>query len=334
MQEEKVMTDIQLIIGVDGGGSKSAAAAAAPDGRVLAFFRGEGINYNIIGMDAARHRLKRIVDALLERCGAENAAVSVGMPALDTTADAETVRRFAGDAFAPETLLMESDAYMALLGLTLGESGMMVICGTGSMALLDAGDGEQRISGGWGYLLGDPGSGCAIAMDALRAAIGHWEKTGPETVLAEKARKFFGLDTPRRLIDRVYAPEMGIDGIARFAPEVFSAAREDAVARIVIEKNMDALASQAAALLRTAPGVNTVGLYGGIFQHREEARRLFARFLREKTGWDGLTVALPRERPELGALIHYFKKQGRLNESTLQTLLDSFHSIAGQETEE
>ena len=120
--------------------------------------------------------------ALEKACGGTCDLLSVGMPALDTTADETTLRAFAGDVFDPQSLILESDACMALEGVTGGDKGMIVICGTGSMALLDDGNG-QRAAGGWGYLLGDPGSGYGIAMAGLRAAIRHWEGIGPDTGL-------------------------------------------------------------------------------------------------------------------------------------------------------
>lgn len=326
-QLESDMKKRQLVIGVDGGGSKSAGVAAGLDGKVLGFFRGKGINYYQIGMDRARQNLADVVRALEESCQGECAALSVGMPALDTTADRETLCRFAGNAFNPKTLWMESDAYMALMGVTHGGPGMIVICGTGSMALLTDESGGQRIAGGWGYLLGDPGSGCAIAMDGLRAAVAAWEKTGPDTLLAASALAFFSLSSPRALIERIYAPDHGPDAVARFAPAVFSAAEAgDEAARRVVETNMEGIAGQAAFLLENAPDTVQIGLYGGIFQHQAMARQMFSKALTARAKKRTLHIALAKDPPELGALIHYFKRQGTLDERLLRTLLQSFHA--------
>lgn len=320
----KSMEKKKIIIGVDGGGSKSMGAAADEKGRVLAVYRGGGINYYQIGMEKARKNLMEIVDALEKACGGVCGLLSVGMPALDTTADEKTLRAFAGDVFDAQSLILESDACMALEGMTCGDRGMIVICGTGSMALLDDGNG-QRAAGGWGYLLGDPGSGYSIAMAGLRAAIRHWEGTGPETGLSEKALAHFGLKQPRDLIALMYDPACGPDIVARFAGEVFDAAEKgDGEAKHILNEEMRRIAWQSASLLQSAPGVEKVGLYGGIFQHQPSARRLFAAALRRRLpGWS-VRIVKPQFPPEIGAVIRAFKHQGALNAERLAALKESY----------
>lgn len=320
----KYMERRKIIIGVDGGGSKSIGAAVDPDGHVLAYFRGGGINYYQSGMDRARQNLLTIVEALEESCGGVCDTLSVGMPALDDTADEETVRAFAGNVFDSQTLIMESDACMALEGMAGGGRGMIVICGTGSMALLDDGH-RQTAAGGWGYLLGDPGSGCSIAMAGLRAAIGNWEGTDPETGLGDRALSFFGLRQPRDLIARIYDPACGPDTVARFAGEVFALAETgDGVAGSIVKDEMRQIAWQAASLLRDVPEVEKIGLYGGIFQHQPLARRLFAEALRLRLPGRPLHIADPEFPPEIGAVIRAFKRRGEWNEARRTALKTSY----------
>ena len=320
----KSMDNKKIIIGVDGGGSKSIGAAADESGRVLAVYRGGGINYYQTGMDRARSNLKEIVAALESACGGACILLSVGMPALDTTADESTLRAFAGDVFDPQSLILESDACMALEGVTGGDKGMIVICGTGSMALLDDGNG-QRAAGGWGYLLGDPGSGYSIAMAGLRATIRQWEGTGPETGLGERALAHYGLKHPRDLIALIYNSACGPDTVARFAGEIFEAAEKgDGEAERILKEEMRSIAWQAASLLRSAPDVEKVGLYGGIFQHQPLARRLFADALRARLPGRPLQIVKPEFPPEIGALIRAFKYRGELNAERLAALKISY----------
>ncbi len=318
------MERTKVIIGVDGGGSKSAGAAVGMDGNVLALFRGKGINYYAIGMERARQNLLEIVNALLEQCGGTCELLSVGMPALDTTADEETLRAFAGNVFDPRAMIMESDARMALEGMTGGDRGMIVICGTGSMAVLMDESGEKA-AGGWGFLLGDPGSGCGIAMAGLRASIRAWEGTGPETGLSERALAFFRLAAPRDLIPLIYDPACGPDAIARFAGEVFALAEAgDGEALRILRQEMGGIAAQAASLLRNAPGVEKVGLYGGIFQHQPLARSFFSAALKSSLPGRAFHIVDPEFPPEIGAVIRAFKQLGLLNEAKLSALKTSF----------
>ena len=327
--ERKHMEKTKVIIGVDGGGSKSIGVAADGNGHALAVFRGKGINYYQTGMDQARRNLKEIVDALLSVCGGVCGLLSVGMPALDTTADEATVGAFAGDMFDPQSLILESDACMTLEGMTGGDRGMIVICGTGSMALLDDGN-RQTVAGGWGYLLGDSGSGYSIAMAGLRAAIRHWEGTGPETGLGERALAHFALNAPRDLIALIYDPACGPDTVARFAGEVFSlAASGDGEANRVLADEMQGIAWQAASLLGDAPGVEKVGLYGGIFHHQPLARRLFADALYKRLPGRNIRIVEPEYPPEIGAVIRGFKRLGTLNAERLANLKNTYEKLTG-----
>ena len=317
------MKEKQFVIGVDGGGSKTIAAAVSMDGTVLAVQKGNGINYHNIGMEKARENLFGIVSSLEKECGAECTALSIGSAALEDTASEKEVRAFAGTLFRADRIIMESDAYMALIGLTQGKPGMIVICGTGSMLVM-GGEKKQSIMGGWGHLLGDPASGYAIALAGLRAAVRAWEGTARPTSLADKATRFFNLSENRQLTEKIYAPDFGVDGIAKFAPMVFEAAEEgDEEANAILCAQMDEIAAEAAALLRQDAQVRLVGLYGGIFQHQSMAKTLFSGLLREKMPEREFEIAKPAYPPELGAAILYFLRRGTLNEQILRNMQES-----------
>lgn len=317
-----------VIIGVDGGGTKTVAVAARTDGTILAAQRGVGINYNNIGMDKARENLRQVIDGLLIQCGEDYQEICIGMPALDMAADEATTRTFAGNAFDPARLDMQSDAYTALQGFALGKPGMIVICGTGSILLLMDGQGNQHVHGGWGHLLGDPGSSHTLALCGLRAAIDAWETVGPETALTQAALSHFALSHPRQLIDRVYAPDCAPDTIARFAKEVLLlAAQGDEMALRIVKENMAHIAGQAAALIKRHPEVAQVGLYGGVFAHNPLARDLFRQALLRHI--PNATVGMPEYPPELGALIHSFHKQGLICDQVLANMKNSYAALNG-----
>lgn len=55
---------------------------------------------------------------------------------------------------------------------TSGEGGVVCISGTGSNTLLINPDGSRAQCGGWGYLLGDEGSGRYLEYRGCEAAVG------------------------------------------------------------------------------------------------------------------------------------------------------------------
>lgn len=315
-----------LLIGIDGGGTHSTAVAAYPDGRIAAVTEGGGLNFHTSGVDAVRSRMESMVEALCHRCGAKAAQVCVGTAALDAPADEATLARFCGGLFSKEQLDLQSDAYIALMGFTMGNPGVIVICGTGSMLLMLDDKGDQRVAGGWGYLLGDFGSGYALAHDGLLAVIDASEGIGPKTAISADALQYFGAAAPRLIIDRIYAPDTTPADIAGFARYVLTRAQEnDAVAYEIVSRNMKRLALSAAKLIESAPKANRVGLYGGIFRHSDLARGIFSKSLQSLS--PGAVICNPDYPPELGALIHLFKKNGTLTDEVLIRMKSTYQEV-------
>ena len=313
----------KVLIGIDGGGTHSTAVAAWPDGRIAAVTEGGGLNFHNSGVETVHRRLEEMVQDLCARCGAEAEEICVGMSALDAPADAATLALFTRGMFRPGQLDLQSDAYIALQGFALGKPGVIVIAGTGSMLLMQDGAGCQHAAGGWGYLLGDAGSGYTLAREGLLAVIDATEGLAPDTPLVADALAYFGTDTPRGLIDRIYAPDATPDRLAGFAKYVLIHAQEgEATARDILARNMKRLARSTAQLLKAAPEVAQVGLYGGIFGHSELARTFFAE---ELAGLAPQAKVCPLIcPPELGALLHLLRKRDSLNENVLSTMITTY----------
>lgn len=315
-----------LLIGIDGGGTHSTAVAAWPDGRMAAVAYGGGMNFHNVGVDTVRQRLEALVAELCEKAGAPAEKICVGMSALDAPADEKTLRQFAQGSLSMEQLDLQSDAFIALMGLTLGQPGVIVICGTGSMLLLVDGEGNQYPGGGWGYLLGDAGSGYTLARAGLMAATDFAEGVGEPTPLTEDAKAYFQADSLRGLIDVIYAPGFTPDRLAGFARCVISRAKAgDGVCCAILKENMTRLARLAAAMIAQHPEAARVGLYGGIFAHSEEARALFTEKLTALN--PAVQVCAPEYPPELGAIIHLLSRKGCLSTDTLNMLKTTYEEM-------
>jgi N-acetylglucosamine kinase-like BadF-type ATPase len=315
-----------LIIGVDGGGTRTRAVAMHADGRVLARTEGSGLNFHNIGWEAARTNLLDVVQRLLASCGAtEYRALYIGMSALDAPADSATLSAFCGDVFDKTRVEMHSDAYAALVGATLGKPGMIVICGTGAMTLLLDGQGRQHARSGWGAVLEDPGSAFALAVAGLRASVALWEECGARTSLAGHALEYFGAATPRALIDKLYTPMPSPPRIAQFARVVLAeAVAGDAVAGCIVRGQMDRVARQCVSLLLKSPEARQVALYGGVFQHNAWVREYFADRLCRAV--PGLAVSEPRYPPDIGAALSYLIARGGLTPAVLDALQQTYQA--------
>jgi len=317
--------DASLIIGVDGGGTHSRLVAVLADGTVLGIGIGEGLNYNAIGMASARARLKDAVDNLLAKIGrTEYDGLSLGLSALDARADGVTTASFAGDVFPPGKLLLDSDAYAALIGGLLGKPGVIVISGTGAMVLGLDENKKEHVIGGWGYKLDEPGGGYGVAIEGLKAALMSLEQIGPDTELGRCTLDFFGVDDARGLVNALYEEGREPSAIAKFARIVDQQAEAgDSVSIEIVSEQMAILARMTGKVLERCP--RQLCLYGGMFEHSGQMRRLFLQKLSSICADIELhEIELP---PELGAVLMYMMGHGTLNDEIVTRMKHTWDGL-------
>src|SRR6185437_5862961 len=151
-----------------------------------------------------------------------------------------------------QRVAVTSDAITAHAGALNGQPGVVLIVGTGVVALAIDADSALRTSDGWGPWLGDEGGGAWIGAAGLRAALRAHDGRGPATTLLGAARARFGAPRswPAQLTDAA--------ALASFAPDVL-AARDDPAARAIVGAAAEALAATARAV-----GGGPVALVGGL----------------------------------------------------------------------
>ncbi len=126
------------------------------------------------------------------------------------------------------------DAEIALAGATGNEPGIVVIAGTGSVALGRDAEGRTARAGGYGYLIDDAGGGVSIGQSAVRSALRSHEGEAASTQLAQMLTAEFG-EWPQ-MRRRVYGEDGGRALLASLVPVVAKAARQgDAVAVHILE---------------------------------------------------------------------------------------------------
>ncbi|MHA7653651.1 BadF/BadG/BcrA/BcrD ATPase family protein [Mycobacterium sp. ML4] len=86
-------------------------------------------------------------------------------------------------ALPAHRVTVTSDAVIAHAGALNGEPGIVLIAGTGVVALTIEADGSLRTADGWGPWLGDEGGGAWIGAAGLRAAVRAVDGRGPATTL-------------------------------------------------------------------------------------------------------------------------------------------------------
>lgn len=162
-----------LLLGADVGGTATRVALATVAGEVLAVAAGPAGNPNSVGLDVSAQRIRTAAEQCLTQVGADAAgrvvAAVIGL-AGGARADAAflSATRPVGVRVTPRLV---SDLAVAFSSATPGPRGYVLVAGTGAVAgRIDTGELRERRDG-WGWLLGDEGSGYWLGREAVRATL-------------------------------------------------------------------------------------------------------------------------------------------------------------------
>jgi N-acetylglucosamine kinase-like BadF-type ATPase len=232
----------QLLLGVDGGGSKTLALVATLDESsqisVLGRGRGGPSNLRLSGKEISLKSLDQAIDAALAEAGMPGRRLDYAVLALagSTSPDVQAdVTSWAGKRNLSARLDIVHDAMPVLAHGTPNGWGVALIVGTGSVAVGVDPNGQSVTKGGWGHWFGDKGSGFYLGYKALAAVAEASDDIGPETLLSELVLAKLGTQDPRSILKEVSAGGDTRRAVAALAPLVMeAAARRDKVARGII----------------------------------------------------------------------------------------------------
>jgi glucosamine kinase len=248
-----------FFLGIDGGGSRCRARIRDVNGQLLGEAIGGASN---IYQDLAG-ALATLIATATEAAGKAGIGVDqlhagFGLAGIVTSVGAEKIEQ-AALPFASVTA--DNDAYAACLGAFGSGDGGIVIAGTGSIGFALVG-GTRHMVGGWGFALGDHGSGAWLGHHAVRRAAlaidGLLQPTGLiERVWERVGRTRFDLS---RWSEKARPADYG-----EMAPDVFEcAALGDVVGMTIVIEGAAAISNLARALM--ARGAHRICLLGGLAQ--------------------------------------------------------------------
>src|SRR5580698_8960897 len=156
-----------IVLGIDGGGTRTRAAIAAGD-RTLAHVENGSIKRLRVGEEAAEENLRSLLKEVIAQAGVSNIrAASVGVASATMPGVPEWITQVFRD-FGIARSEVVGDEVIALDAAFHGGPGILQIAGTGSNCIGRAPDGGRESAGGWSSRLGDEGSGYWIGLHAVR----------------------------------------------------------------------------------------------------------------------------------------------------------------------
>jgi len=278
-----------IVIGIDGGGSKTECWLAARSSAASPTVLGRGVsgpsNSQVVGFDRALASLDEAIDAAFTAagltCQVASAAV-VGLAGSDRDENRRAIEEWAQRRALAVRFRVVHDALPVLVAGASQGWGVALISGTGSLAFGQGPDGRSCRSGGWGFLLGDEGSGYSIARAGLRAAARGAEGRGPATRLTDAFVRHFGVRAPLEMIAAVSPMADDRAAIAGLAEVVFGVAEGgDAMGRAILDHaamELGAMVIAVARMLGFVAGFPLV-LSGGILLRHGVLRDLVTNVL-------------------------------------------------------
>jgi N-acetylglucosamine kinase-like BadF-type ATPase len=321
----------RIVLGLDGGNTKTVAIVAGLDGVVLGTGRGGCGDIYAPTPEAAFVEIDAAIDGALAEAGRSRddvVAAGCSLAGADWPEDFDLLDREMRRRLPNVTeVVIVNDGLGALRAGTSDGEGVAVVCGTGSAI------GARHGSAVWhASFWGEDGGASTLGRAAQRALVRSDLGIDPPLGFTRAALEVIGVPTVEALLHRVTRRGAPRTLLARLAPVVLDAADAgDPVARDIVLATGRVLGEYArVAARRVGLGETTYPLVvaGGVFQHPS---RLFR---------DEIAAALPEARlvetefePVVGALLLGFDRlDGQLDVDALRLSLphaERFRTLVG-----
>ncbi|MEA2766252.1 MAG: glucosamine kinase [Gemmatimonadaceae bacterium] len=297
----------EIVIGVDGGGSKTRVLVGTAEGEVLATVDGAK---SAVSPGQAERSADVIAD-LVTRALSEIAQPGTVFPRVlycgvaGTGRDEE--RRALHDALdakeLAEEVVIDSDGLIAMYDAFDDRAGILLVVGTGSIAYGRSPAGEIVRCGGWGPAFGDEGSGGWIGRRALGIVAASSDGREPATALLFPILAATGCEDVEDLIP--WAAAADARAFATLAPVVFSTAaagdqRASALITLAAEELVLHIRALARQLFTDERAAVAVALSGGLMDRGSPLRKRLEQRLRSAV--PGANLRAEEVLPARGAL--------------------------------
>ncbi len=241
---------VRYLLGADGGGTGTRVRLQDRSGVTLGHGQAGASSLSQGVSKAWRHVRQAIAEAFADAGlpTAKPADCALGLGLAGAGVPAQRVAFTAADpGFA--LCVLENDGLTQLLGAHSGAPGIVVAAGTGSVAAALYANGRTRQVGGWGFPVGDEGSGAWLGLQAVRrlqATLDGRALSGAEAgALSQAVAAVVGKTAADVL---AWCAEAKAPQYAELAPTVFAVAeRGDAFAKALLQ----AAANELAVLINT-----------------------------------------------------------------------------------
>jgi N-acetylmuramic acid 6-phosphate etherase len=283
----------EKILGVEGGGTKTAWVLAERDGEELRVIEQGKLPASNLRLTTPE-RLHTILSELpkeIDRAG-------IFLAGCVTAEDRQSLARLCAEIWPAAKIITGSDRDSGFAAALCHADGIAVNAGSGSSVTGRRGDKIEK-AGGWGHILGDAGGGYFLVIQALRLILREYDLHRGEVQFTAKVLHALSLNTLDELVR--WAQTADKMEVAMLVPVVFdAAANSDARVMEIIEEGARCLCEYTEAVAtRLHLLAPKVILLGGLFHRDSIYTHAFRRKL--KKNLPDARVATADRAPELGA---------------------------------
>ena len=322
-----------LILGVDGGGTKTEVAVTNTKGEKLLTLTEEATRLETIGVDRASEIIENAIHKILDELQVDKKAIlsaCFGFGGLDTVNDKKQANSIANKIFPKlDNLSVTNDSIIGLHSGTFGNPGLCIISGTGALIGGVSSDGSTDRVDGWGHLFGDLGSAYYIGQEAVKKSLEAFDGRGEDTSLKDMITKRLSVNSIIEVTDRFYRLDNNnkVKKIAKLSVEVDKAAvAGDEVAKNILSSAAKELSRSATTLMQKlnlhSIKEPSIVLIGGGFNSSILTSTL-KDLITEK--YPNVVFKRPTWKPVVGAIVLAFQKiEKSITEDTRETLKKEF----------
>lgn len=299
---DRVPATSGAVIGLDIGGTKTRGVRFEQGQAVADESVGSSNVQNVSREEAARH----LAELFAKIGGGEVAQVYAGAGGIDTADDAAALAALIAPHAPGAKITVVHDSRL-LLAAGGASTGVAVIAGTGSAAWGKNARGEEARAGGWGYLLGDEGSGYWLGREAVRHSLRRMNQGLEPDELTKALLQSCNIEDPNKLIALFHSAETGRRYWAQKARLVVEAADAGhAPSQALVEQAGRDLAGLAAIALRKLGIQGPVILGSGLGMNVVRLQDSFKRSLAA----EGVTDVRILERDPVFGVLQLVAEQG------------------------
>lgn len=232
----------KYVIGVDGGGTKTAAALADLQGRILKIGKTGSSSPRNVGVRTAAGNVVGAIKIVLPKNKTKVASVFVGLPAVqeEFALKIGEIRKLISQKIKIKPTI-DSDQLVAFRSGTDKKDGIVLIAGTGCVAR-GWKNGKEYKASGWGWLA-DEGSGFWMGQKVYQAVLKNFDGRGPQTLLTRQVNL-------KTLPQKIYSPDF-IREVSSLSSVCNAAAEKgDKTARNILARAGKELALSVKAVIR------------------------------------------------------------------------------------